>query len=164
MRLAWSFRTSLVNPRQVTPKHTSVTSLRSHDQHLTEWHPIHPSSDILRIVARLSARIFLGEELCRNDKWLDVSAIYAKVAFHAVEVLRRYPPALRSWVAPFVPEVKAARECMANCRAIMGPVVERRIAAKAEAIARGEEPPRFDDSLEWFEHECGSEFDPTQSQ
>lgn len=165
MRLAWFFQTSLVNLRQVSPKHTFVTSsLGLHDQHLTEWHSIHPSSDILRIVARLSTRIFLGEELCRNDKWLDASAIYAKVAFHAVEVLRRYPPALRPWVASFVPEVRAARACMANCREIMSPFVAQRYAMKAEAIAGGKEPPRYDDSLEWFEKENGTNFDPTNAQ
>lgn len=90
--------------------------------------------------------------------------MYAKVAFHGVEVLRRYPLALRPWVAPFVPEARAARQCMAHCREIMNPVVARRRAAKAEAIARGVEPPRYDDSLEWFEKEEGASFDATRAQ
>lgn len=79
-------------------------------------------------------------------------------------MLRRYPEALRPWVASFVPEVRAARQCMADCREIMSPFVARRKAAKAEAVARGEEPPRYDDSLEWFEKENGANFDPTRAQ
>lgn len=106
----------------------------------------------------------MGEELCRNEKWLDASAVYAKVAFNAVEVLRRYPSALRPWVASFVPEVKDARACMAQCRGIMDPIVANRHATKAAAIARGEEPPKYDDSLEWFEKEGLKEVDPTTAQ
>ncbi|KAL1852804.1 hypothetical protein Daus18300_012048 [Diaporthe australafricana] len=130
----------------------------------TEWRTINPSSDILPIVARLSTRIFMGEELCRNEEWLDASALYAKHAFHAVEILRRYPPALRRWAAPFIPEVKATRAVMAHCRAILAPVVAERAAAKTSAIARGEKPPAYDDSLEWFEKEWGSGYDAAKEQ
>lgn len=106
----------------------------------------------------------MGEELCRNEEWLDASASYAKSAFHAVEVLRRFPPVLRSWVAPFIPEVKATRAVMAHCREILAPVVAERQAAKAAAIVRGERPPAYDDSMEWFEKEFGSGCDAAKEQ
>lgn len=106
----------------------------------------------------------MGEELCRKEEWLDASAVYAKVAFNAVEVLRRYPSALRPWVASFVPEVKAARACMAQCRAIMDPIVAERNATKAAEISRGEEAQKYDDSLEWFEKEGLKDVDPTTAQ
>ncbi|KAI3390252.1 hypothetical protein diail_10859, partial [Diaporthe ilicicola] len=130
----------------------------------TEWHAIHPSSDILRVVARVSTRIFMGEELCRNEEWLHASAMYAQTVFHAVEILRCYPPAVRPWVASFLPEVKAVRASIAKCREILKPIIAERRATKAAAIARGEKPPPYDDTLEWCEKENGPDFDHAKAQ
>lgn len=63
-----------------------------------------------------------------------------------------------------MPEVRAARECMARCREILGPVVAERHATKAAAAVQGRTPPPYDDSLEWFEKEIGSKFDATRAQ
>ena len=38
-----------------------------------DWVPIKPCFSILRLVARVSARIFLGLPLCRNPEWLEIS-------------------------------------------------------------------------------------------
>lgn len=95
----------------------------------------------------------MGEELCRNEDWLKESASYTACAFKAVEVLRHWPEILRPWVAPFLPECKETRARIARCREIVEPYVAARRAAKAKAIARGESPPVYDDSLEWFEKE-----------
>lgn len=95
----------------------------------------------------------MGEELCRNEDWLKESALYTACAFKAVEVLRHWPEILRPWVAPFLPECKETRARIARCREIVEPYVAARRAAKAQAIARGESPPVYDDSLEWFEKE-----------
>lgn len=95
----------------------------------------------------------MGEELCRNEDWLNESALYTACAFKAVEVLRQWPQILRPWVAPFLPECKETRARIARCREIVEPYVAARRAAKSRAVARGESPPVYDDSLEWFEKE-----------
>lgn len=128
-----------------------------------EWLEIKPSSDMLNMVARVSTRIFMGEELCRNEDWLNESAMYSACAFNAVEVLRNWPAVLRPWVAPFIPECKETRARIARCREILKPVVTARHAAKARAVAQGEKPPVYDDSLEWFEKEYEN-YDAAQSQ
>lgn len=48
----------------------------------------------------------MGEELCRNEDWLNESAMYSACAFNAVEVLRNWSAMLRHWVIPFIPECK----------------------------------------------------------
>lgn len=108
---------------------------------------------MLHIIAQVSTRIFMGEELCRNEDWLIESALFAACAFNAVEVLRQWPPILRPWVAPFIAECKELRARLARCREIVEPYVTARRVAKAKALAEGDKPPVYDDSLEWFEKE-----------
>lgn len=108
---------------------------------------------MLNMVAQVSTMIFMGEELCRNEDWLNESALYTACAFNAVEVLRRWPAILRLWVAPFIPECKETRARIARCREILEPFIAARRAAKAKAVANGETPLVYDDSLEWFEKE-----------
>lgn len=105
----------------------------------------------------------MGEELCRNEDWLNESALYSACAFNAVEVLRNWPAVLRPWVAPFIPECKETRARISRCREILKPFVAARHTAKAKAIAKGEKPPVYDDSLEWFEKEYEN-YDAAQSQ
>lgn len=118
---------------------------------------------MLNMVARVSTRIFMGEELCRNEDWLNESALYSACAFNAVEVLRTWPAVLRPWVAPFIPECKETRARIARCREILEPFVAARHTAKAKAVAQGEKPPVYDDSLEWFEKEY-EDYDAAKSQ
>lgn len=108
---------------------------------------------MLNMVARVSTRIFMGAELCRNEDWLNASAEYTACAFNAVEVLRNWPAVLRPWVAPFIPECRETRAKITRCREILEPFVAARRTAKAKALAQGEKPPVYEDSLEWFEKE-----------
>lgn len=118
---------------------------------------------MLNIVAQVSTRIFMGEELCRNEEWLNESALFAACAFNAVEVLRHWPSILRPWVAPFIAECRETRARIARCREIMEPYVTARRVAKAKALAEGVKSPVYDDSLEWFEKEYGR-YDAATSQ
>lgn len=115
------------------------------------------------MVARVSTRVFMGEELCRNEEWLNESALYSAAVFNAVEVLRKWPALLRPWVAPFIPECKDTRARITRCQEILEPFVAARRAAQAKAMAQGEKPPVYDDSLEWFEKEYEN-YDAAKSQ
>ena len=42
------------------------------------WVAIKPYHTILRLVARISARIFLGQPLCRNEQWLEISTEFTE--------------------------------------------------------------------------------------
>lgn len=41
-----------------------------------DWKEHHLYTEILDIVARISARVFLGEHVCRNQDWLDITKSY----------------------------------------------------------------------------------------
>ena len=43
-----------------------------------EWVAIKPYHSILRLVSRISARIFLGLPVCRDEKWLEISTQFTE--------------------------------------------------------------------------------------
>ncbi|KAE8317069.1 cytochrome P450 [Aspergillus transmontanensis] len=115
----------------------------------TNWHAIPLKSNILKIVAQLSSRIFLGDQICRNPNWLRITVDYTVDAFKAAEELRLWPKMFRSIEA----------------QAIIGPVLDARRKDKQAAISAGKEPERYNDAMEWLE-ECakGRSYEPAFGQ
>ncbi|EKJ72481.1 hypothetical protein FPSE_07362 [Fusarium pseudograminearum CS3096] len=128
----------------------------------TEWHEIQPSQDFMRIVSRMSSRVFMGEGLCRNEEWVKLSADYTVQAFMTGDVLRSYPRWARPYVHHFLPSCQKLRATLEAARQCLKPFLEQRNAIKAEAMGKGKPCP-FDDSIEWFQQEY-EQHDPAISQ
>ncbi|KEY63915.1 hypothetical protein S7711_10234 [Stachybotrys chartarum IBT 7711] len=118
-----------------------------------EWRTFVAYSETLDIIARISSRVFLGEEVCRNQDWLDIIKSYTITSFAAADNLRRYPKWMRNIVHWFQPGCKETRDQVARAKKIVGPVIEKRRLARKDAAANGLAAPRFDDALDWFEEE-----------
>lgn len=72
--------------------------------------------------------------------------------FPATDVLRTYPAGIiRSIAARVLPICRAAQAQVAEARAILQPVLEKRKAEKAAAAAAGK-TIEFNDAIEWFEN------------
>ncbi|KAH6843331.1 cytochrome P450 [Chaetomium sp. MPI-CAGE-AT-0009] len=120
------------------------------------WHTVPLRETALRLVARVSSRVFLGEELCRNEDWLRVTRDYTVDAFKAADELRLWPAPLRFFVHWFLPSCARARADVREARQILSGVLEKRRAQKK----RGEKV-EFEDAIEWFEREAkGRDYDP----
>ncbi|KND87450.1 Dihydromonacolin L monooxygenase LovA [Tolypocladium ophioglossoides CBS 100239] len=119
----------------------------------TEWHTINPTQNILRVIARGSSRVLLGEQLCRNEAWLRVTREYTVAAFQAAAQLRLYPAWTRPLVHWFLPPCRQARAMAKVARSVIQPVIDERKRRKLEAEALGKKPEVFDDAIEWFEKE-----------
>lgn len=117
----------------------------------------------MRIVSRMSSRVFMGEDLCKDEKWLKVSMDYTVRLFQTGDSLRAWPRWARPYVHWFLPSCQAVRKTLQEARDLLQPYIERRKAAKEEAIAEGRPSP-FDDAIEWFEKEYGSKSDPATEQ
>ncbi|KAJ2983042.1 hypothetical protein NUW58_g6322 [Xylaria curta] len=63
-----------------------------------EWTTRLIREDLLEIVARVSSRVFLGAELCRNRRWLEIAKTFTVDTF-ALSIMMRMVPA---FVRPFV--------------------------------------------------------------
>ncbi|OLN91630.1 Dihydromonacolin L monooxygenase LovA 10 [Colletotrichum chlorophyti] len=117
----------------------------------TEWQTMELKNNVLNIVARVSTRVFGGEELCRNKNWLKITSEYARTSFIASEVLRLFPKSLRNIAHKFNPVSRKLQTQVKEAREIINPIVEQRRREKKVALDRGEEEPEYNDCLEWCE-------------
>lgn len=112
---------------------------------------------ILELIARISSRVFLGDELCRNPPWLAVTKDYTVDSFKAAFKLESVPKFLRPLVAIFDPDCQRTRAGVKAARAMINEVIQRRQQRVAQAKANGEPVPVFDDALTWAEAESSGE-------
>ncbi|KAK4464954.1 putative cytochrome P450 E-class, group IV [Cladorrhinum samala] len=108
-----------------------------------DWTPININQKLLRIVALVSGRIFLGTKVARSEAYVDAAINYTielMRARHAVEAVR---PWLRPFKAPHLPEIKALR---ARLRA--GEELLRPLLAERRNLSDTEEKP--EDMLQWI--------------
>ncbi|KAI3558777.1 ent-kaurene oxidase [Colletotrichum abscissum] len=129
------------------PKLTIATS---------EWHQLPLKDTILDLVARLSSRVFLGPELCRNEDWLRITKDYTVLSFTAAVKLRAVPFRLRPLLHWFSADCRRTRESLAEAQKLIAPVIEKRRAEKRAAAAGGQatETPVSNDAIEWAEAEA----------
>ncbi|KAG6071105.1 hypothetical protein E4U16_006366, partial [Claviceps sp. LM84 group G4] len=111
-----------------------------------DWHTISLKHVVLHLTTRISSRIFLGEELCRNEAWLKVSREYAVAAFLAARQAVVWPPPLRGLISRFLPWSRRAVSLIEDARRCMAPVLERRQRERAS----GNYIP-YNDAIEWLE-------------
>lgn len=103
---------------------------------------------VLDVVARLSSRLFVGEDLCRNEEWLELAKNYTLDSFGAARVLRSWPFALRRLVVWILPEWKKVRQDVADARRILAPVVKKRLEMNRIADAKGVKRPKTGDTIQ----------------
>ncbi|KAI6361814.1 hypothetical protein MCOR25_006380 [Pyricularia grisea] len=124
-----------------------------------DWTEVTIYNNITQIVARISSRVFLGPELCRNEEWLDVTIKNAMVSFGILMSVRCFPSWLRSLIFWTSKPGKEFRALYASACNIVEPVVERRRKERKECEAKGVAPPVYNDVIEWVEIEAKG--DPT---
>ncbi|KAG6353557.1 hypothetical protein INS49_005519 [Diaporthe citri] len=130
----------------------------------SEWHSIPLYQMLMGLVGRASVWAFLGPELARNERWIELNGQYTMVAIGAVHALRPWPRALLPLVQHFVPKAKAARAVLAECKQIMEPILRKRAETNRVDNKRSEESSN---ALDWFEEvaaSLGETYDPTVAQ
>jgi len=123
----------------------------------TEWHDTDLGTDVLKLVAVLSTRVFMGEELAHNDEWLDIAINFTVDIFGAGRDLRRWPALLRPLANIFLKSNRSLRASGKRAHEIIQPIVDARRLARTKP---GFQKPI--DSLEWFDETAkGAPYDPT---
>ncbi|KAI9148928.1 cytochrome P450 monooxygenase NtnM [Paramyrothecium foliicola] len=125
----------------------------------TEWHPLDLTNTALQIVARVSSRVFLGPELCRNPDWLRITINYTVNLFYGVMALKKWPRYLHPIVWRFVPEVRKVQDQIQEAVRLIKPVVEKRTAEGKSAKSRTE----YVDAIQWANETAsstGRHYDP----
>ncbi|KAG4429208.1 hypothetical protein IFR05_015311 [Cadophora sp. M221] len=92
-----------------------------------DWTEILLLPKIVRIIIKVSQRVFVGEPLCRDERWLATIANCTSAAFSSVTTLWEYNWLTRPFVAWRHPGLLAVRKHKAEAREIMRPVLEERL-------------------------------------
>ncbi|OJD34743.1 cytochrome p450 [Diplodia corticola] len=103
------------------------------------------------IAARMSAKVFLGEPLCRNRALVDISIAFTHDAFKAKMALDRVPAPLRPLARYWLPEMARVRAIQKTMGQLIEPELRARRARRAQLEAAGEPAPKPADSLEWMD-------------
>ncbi|KAK2044191.1 cytochrome P450 [Colletotrichum somersetense] len=111
----------------------------------TDWSEVNINAKFLRIVAMVSGRVFIGSELCRDERYLDASINYTVDLMTAVHVISLVPSFLRPLVAAWLPTTQKLYRRIDDAEAVFRPIV----TARREAAEKGDyqEP---DDMLQWI--------------
>ena len=76
--------------------------------------------------------IFIGPERYMTEEYMDLAIDYAADAFAGVRAIKSWHPLLRPIVAPFLPEIRRAREQTEGMRRWLSPVIHVRIEAQTK--------------------------------
>ncbi|KAF3810343.1 Cytochrome P450 monooygenase 1 [Colletotrichum gloeosporioides] len=129
------------------------------------WKEIPAKDALLELVARLSSRVFLGSDICRNEKWLRITKEFTTTSFAAAAKLNMLPWVLRPLANLLDPSCQQVRAFIAEAEGILLPVIESRCKVKEAAKKAGKPVPVFNDTIEWAEAESqGTQYDPVAFQ
>ncbi|CAH0003192.1 unnamed protein product [Clonostachys byssicola] len=130
-----------------------------------KWQQAPVMETMLELIARVSSRVFLGEELCRNSDWLAITKSYSINTSLAGDLLRQYPKWLRPFVCNFIPQCRELQKQVANGRKVLDPILRSREEEREAALANGDTERRYNDTIQWLVDESqGSSYDPVGAQ
>lgn len=130
-----------------------------------EWRTFKLSESLLNIVARLSARVFGGEKLCQNARWLEISKMYTVNIFLAARDLRKYTAIVRPLMQWFLPRCKTLRTQVYDARQLLAAEMEARKRETMNDIATGGKAAKKEDTIGWLtEITNGADIDLVGSQ
>ena len=94
-----------------------------------------PYEMCLRLVARISARVFLGLPVCRDEDWLEASIRYTENIFQTVITLRAFPSVLHPFLVRLLPSWYRIHKNIATARRLIVPLM----LSYREGIALGQD-------------------------
>ncbi|KAJ5342985.1 uncharacterized protein N7506_002809 [Penicillium brevicompactum] len=130
-----------------------------------DWHEVALYPTIQKLVAQMSCKIFLGDELCRNEDWLRVMTSYTGLVIQGAAELQLWPKIVRPVVALLLNSTNTLRNEVQMAREIMKPILAQRAREKEMTVKYGRVPKPNDNALQWMEDIAdGRPFDPVVMQ
>ncbi|KAJ7015951.1 cytochrome P450 [Mycena alexandri] len=110
-----------------------------------DWEEINVLPNMMQVVARLTARIFVGLPLCRNQEYLNLSISYTVSVFGRAQIIAMFP----SFLKPiFGRLLSSRRSSMRVAMKTIGPVIQERLAKVDEFGPNWEDKPN--DLISWL--------------
>jgi hypothetical protein len=94
-----------------------------------DWTEVCINSKLIDIVARVSGRVFVGQDLASDPEYLDIGANYTVYLVETVRAIKSIRPWLRPFLVPRLPEIKRLREMEKRAAKHLEPIVRERMEA-----------------------------------
>ncbi|KAF2689091.1 ent-kaurene oxidase [Lentithecium fluviatile CBS 122367] len=114
-----------------------------------DWTAVPIYKTLVTMVAKISGRIFVGAELCRNKDYLDCAINYTMDLIDTLKAVKHTNPWLRPILAPRLPEYHRLQKRERLARDVLVPIVR----ARQDAEKKNADNPNWqrpDDMLSWF--------------
>ncbi|EXA30099.1 hypothetical protein FOVG_18479 [Fusarium oxysporum f. sp. pisi HDV247] len=111
----------------------------------TDWTEVNINESVLRIIAMVSGRVFVGPELCRNEEYLDAAVNYTIDVMTAAYFVSYVPQWLRPIVSPFLPQINRLNKRLEEAISLLRPVITARQEASDDS-----NDVKPDDMLQWL--------------
>ncbi|KAG5950790.1 hypothetical protein E4U53_004388 [Claviceps sorghi] len=119
-----------------------------------DWQETVIHQAVLDVIARMISRLFWdGDEVCRNERWIDIMKNWSVNSVIAAFMINMAPSFLRPVIRRFSSRVHQARDDYRAARAFIEPLIEARRVSRHQARAAGKEPPVFNDIVDWIDSE-----------
>ncbi|KAI1213723.1 cytochrome P450 [Annulohypoxylon truncatum] len=117
--------------------------------HSKEWQEVNIQQVMRMLVARMSAKVFMGYPACRDVEWLNLSIDFSIDMFTAAFTLRMFPPYTHPVIAHLIPARYRINRNLKTAERIIRPLMDMHRAA-ARKRAMGEQVDEDDTLLNWM--------------
>ncbi|OIW23840.1 cytochrome P450 [Coniochaeta ligniaria NRRL 30616] len=114
-----------------------------------DWTEVNINSKLLRVVAIVSGRVFIGPELCHDEAYINAAVNYTIDVIQALQAVQRLTPWQRWLRGSSLPEVKNLDRHEEEATRFLRPIIAAR--RQAEKDQPGYQKP--DDMLQWLMNE-----------
>ncbi|KAJ6514213.1 cytochrome P450 [Mycena vitilis] len=118
---------------------------------VSDWKEITVLAEMMPIVARSTARVFVGLPLCRNKKYIDLSISYTVSVFGHAQIIAMFPKKIEAVtiIGIFGRLLSPKRSCMRIAMKTLGPVIKERLAKDAE-LGQEWHDDKPNDYMQWL--------------
>ncbi|KAK3394795.1 cytochrome P450 [Podospora didyma] len=117
-----------------------------------DWTPFPIYFKVLRIVALMSGRIFVGRPLSREEEWIMASISYTIDCVKARNAIRDYPVWKRRWVTSSLPEIKKLTSYRTRGAEMLRPIMAAQLAKEStkQKLVNAETGDEEGNFIEWL--------------
>ena len=144
------FRPEVLNTIQIDlPRHIASTTEGLQDEvryafdkefgDCQEWTSFHLYAKLLRIVALLSGRVFVGRPLSREEAWITSTINYTVDCVAARDAAKKYPPWMRGLVAGYLPEIRRVQQHKIRGGQLLKPILDAQLSKQGNEKIQSDE-------------------------
>jgi hypothetical protein len=96
-----------------------------------DWTAIYLYQKLVRVIALMSGRIFVGLPLCREKEWIETTVTYTEDIMIARELIALIPTIMRRFTVHLLPPIRRLKHYSERGAALLAPLIKGHLAGEA---------------------------------